>query len=137
MLFQARGVARGAWPPFSQHSQFSRVDLRSPPASAAGPPRTLSAIRPFKAVKPLDKPKPDDLCQKSSVDVWDLLVPPIHHVTQSCRAAPRSHVTINWRNTMAKRHKIPQKASQKNFTRQSRAHGKNFLGAPMRGGIRL
>lgn len=38
---------------------------------------------------------------------------------------------------MAKRHKIPQKASQKNFTRQSRAHGKNFLGAPMRGGIRL
>jgi len=38
---------------------------------------------------------------------------------------------------MAKRHKIPNKASQRHFTRNARPHGKNMLGAPMRGGIRL
>lgn len=38
---------------------------------------------------------------------------------------------------MAKRHKMPQRQSQKNFSRNARPHGKNMLGAPMRGGIRL
>lgn len=38
---------------------------------------------------------------------------------------------------MAKRHRIPNKASSRNFTRRARSHGKNFLGTPMRGGIRL
>lgn len=38
---------------------------------------------------------------------------------------------------MSKRHRIPQKQSQRNFTRNARPHGKNMLGTPMRGGIRL
>jgi len=38
---------------------------------------------------------------------------------------------------MAKRSKIPNRASQRSFTKHSRPHGKNMLGAPMRGGIRL
>jgi hypothetical protein len=38
---------------------------------------------------------------------------------------------------MAKRHKIPNKASQRSFTRNARTHGKNLMGQPMRGGIRL
>lgn len=38
---------------------------------------------------------------------------------------------------MAKRHKIPNKASQRSFTRHARPHAKNLQGAPMRGGIRL
>lgn len=38
---------------------------------------------------------------------------------------------------MAKRSRIPQKQSQRNFTRHARSHGKNHLGNPMRGGIRL
>lgn len=38
---------------------------------------------------------------------------------------------------MAKRHKMPAKASQKLFTRTAqKVHGKN-LAMPMRGGIRL
>ncbi|WNK13288.1 MAG: hypothetical protein [Microvirus sp.] len=37
---------------------------------------------------------------------------------------------------MAKRHRIPPKQSQRQFTRGARVHGKNHL-APMRGGIRL
>lgn len=38
---------------------------------------------------------------------------------------------------MAKRNKIPNKASQRSFTKHARPHGKNMLGTPMRGGIRL
>jgi hypothetical protein len=39
---------------------------------------------------------------------------------------------------MAKRHKLPQKQSQKHFTKHAmRAHPKNMVGNPMRGGIRL
>lgn len=38
---------------------------------------------------------------------------------------------------MAKRHRIPNKSSQRQFSRASRPHGKNMLGTPMRGGIRL
>ncbi|WNK12836.1 MAG: hypothetical protein [Microvirus sp.] len=39
---------------------------------------------------------------------------------------------------MSKRHKIPNKQSRKLFTRTAeRTHGKNMLGTPMRGGIRL
>lgn len=38
---------------------------------------------------------------------------------------------------MAKRHRIPNRQSRRDFTRKSRPHGKNMLGTPMRGGIRL
>lgn len=38
---------------------------------------------------------------------------------------------------MAKRFKMSNSQSRRQFTRRSRAHGKNFLGTPMRGGIRL
>lgn len=39
---------------------------------------------------------------------------------------------------MAKRYKLPGKSSRKMFTRTAqRTHGKNMLGTPMRGGIRL
>lgn len=39
---------------------------------------------------------------------------------------------------MSKRHKIPNAKSRKLFTRTAtRTHGKNHLGMPMRGGIRL
>lgn len=38
---------------------------------------------------------------------------------------------------MAKRSRIPNKQSQRMFTRTARTHGKNLQGAPMRGGIRL
>lgn len=38
---------------------------------------------------------------------------------------------------MAKRSRIPNKQSQRSFTRHARTHGKNLLGMPMRGGIRL
>lgn len=38
---------------------------------------------------------------------------------------------------MAKRHRIPNKSSQRSFSRNARAHGKNLMGNPMRGGIRL
>lgn len=38
---------------------------------------------------------------------------------------------------MSKRHKIPNKTSRKSFTRNAGSHGKNHLGSPMRGGIRL
>lgn len=37
-----------------------------------------------------------------------------------------------------KRFKLPRKASKRLFTKTAdRVHGKNLLGAPMRGGIRL
>lgn len=38
---------------------------------------------------------------------------------------------------MAKRHRIPQRQSERSFSRNSRPHPKNMLGTPMRGGIRL
>lgn len=38
---------------------------------------------------------------------------------------------------MAKRHRIPNKSSQRQFTRHARTHGKNLMAGPMRGGIRL
>lgn len=38
---------------------------------------------------------------------------------------------------MAKRHSIPRRESEQNFTRNARPHPKNYLGAPLRGGIRL
>jgi len=38
---------------------------------------------------------------------------------------------------MAKRHKIPNGKSRASFTRNAKSHGKNHLGMPMRGGIRL
>lgn len=38
---------------------------------------------------------------------------------------------------MAKRHRMPNKSSQRQFTRHARSHGKNYMGTPMRGGIRL
>ncbi|UDN67732.1 hypothetical protein [robinz microvirus RP_104] len=38
---------------------------------------------------------------------------------------------------MAKRHSIPNSSSRRHFTRHARTHGKNMLGTPMRGGIRL
>lgn len=39
---------------------------------------------------------------------------------------------------MAKRHKIPARASQKSFTRHAmKVHPKNVPRLPMRGGIRL
>lgn len=39
---------------------------------------------------------------------------------------------------MAKRHKIPNRASQKHFTKHAqRVHRKNVPHLPMRGGIRL
>lgn len=39
---------------------------------------------------------------------------------------------------MHKRHKIPQKASQRHFTKHAqRVHPKNVPRLPMRGGIRL
>lgn len=38
---------------------------------------------------------------------------------------------------MAKRHKIPNRQSQRSFSRHARPHIKNMLGTPMRGGIRL
>lgn len=38
---------------------------------------------------------------------------------------------------MAKRSRIPNRQSQRSFTRHSRTHGKNLMGAPMRGGTRL
>lgn len=36
-----------------------------------------------------------------------------------------------------KRRAIPNKASQKNFTRNANPHPKNLRGQPLRGGIRL
>lgn len=38
---------------------------------------------------------------------------------------------------MAKRHKMSAHHSRANFRRGSRVKGKNMLGTPMRGGIRL
>lgn len=38
---------------------------------------------------------------------------------------------------MSKRHKMQNNKSRRNFTRNAGSHGKNHLGAPMRGGIRL
>lgn len=38
---------------------------------------------------------------------------------------------------MAKRQRMPNKSSQRMFTRHARSHRKNFMGTPMRGGIRL
>lgn len=38
---------------------------------------------------------------------------------------------------MAKRTRIPNGASRRSFTRHAGTHGKNLLGNPMRGGIRL
>jgi len=39
---------------------------------------------------------------------------------------------------MAKRHKMPQRGSQRHFTKHAmRAHPKNTVANPMRGGIRL
>lgn len=38
---------------------------------------------------------------------------------------------------MAKRYPIPNGKSRRSFTRNARVHGKNMLGTPMRGGIRL
>lgn len=39
--------------------------------------------------------------------------------------------------SMAKRYKMPNGQSRRDFTRKARTHGKNLLGTPMRGGIRL
>lgn len=38
---------------------------------------------------------------------------------------------------MAKRYKMPQRKSERDFSRKSNPHPKNMLGTPMRGGIRL
>lgn len=38
---------------------------------------------------------------------------------------------------MAKRSRIPNKSSQRMFSRTSRTHPKNMMGSPMRGGNRL
>ena len=38
---------------------------------------------------------------------------------------------------MAKRSRIPNKSSQRMFSRTARPHPKNMMGTPMRGGIRL
>ena len=38
---------------------------------------------------------------------------------------------------MSKRSRIPNKSSQRMFTRTARPHAKNLMGTPMRGGIRL
>lgn len=38
---------------------------------------------------------------------------------------------------MAKRFKMSRRGNRKNFKKGNRVHGKNGLGAPMRGGIRL